>query len=350
MPRGLGRQPRGYIIVNGTKVPCVRLDVTQSRSQDPDIFNAEIAIGAAGLGLNFWADASSLPVEVMMSNDIGAGAVKMFGGSADGVFIQLLKRTVLINGRGKEKALIDTKVQQKYLNQTPDQIVKKEAQKVGLKVDMDEIKDKAGKIWQLDWNKFFHNHSLWTGISNLADNFGMNAYATNGTLYFKNLNEQLNAYEIKYEENTTTHPSNVIDLQLAHDLVVAQGVSVDLKSWDNKAKKVVSALSGSQGSGSLNYLFTVPGLTQEQAQTIADKKQAEASAHEMVISAEMPGDTAMDARLDAKVSGTGTSFDKTFETLAVQHRISVHEDFRMTIYAKTGGSGGDSGGGSGESQ
>lgn len=338
------RQPRAYLMISGKSVPCISVDVTQTRDQNIDGFYAEIAIGAGGLGLGFWADSKSIKVQVMMSNDIGSGAVQMFDGSAESVLINLLKRTVVINGRGTGKELLDTKVQTKYLNQTPDEIVKKEAQKVGLNVDMDQIQDKAGKIWQLDWNKFFHNHSIWTGINNLADNFGMNAYITNGTLHFKNLNEKLNTYAIKYTENNVTHPSNVVDLQLGHNLVVAEGVSTSVTSWDNKAKKVVSATSGDAAGEDtgLDYSYTAPGLTQEQAQTISDKKQADVTAHEMVILAEMPGDTAMNARVDAAVSGTGTSFDRTFETQAVQHRMSVHEGYRMTIQAKTPGGAGSS--------
>lgn len=356
------RQPRAYLIVSGQQIPVISAEVTLSRTKKSDSFHAVVAIGGPAPDIGYWSGQTQIAAQVMFSNDIGQDTT-LFDGFVDNLSIGLLNRTATVSGRDKSQKLVDTKVQKQYLNKKPDDIIKQEAQKAGLQTQMTSFQDKAGKLWQIDWNKFFQDNSIWTGINNLADHFGFNAYVTQGTLYVQPFNENLPPYPINYTPPTAGGMSsgNFIDLTLTRNLPIAQGASVNVQSWDNKKKKVISGQAGQGGasggssnddssSGPLSFLMSIPGLQKEQATRIANKRYAEVTSHEMTIALDMPGDTGLTARTSIQLSGTGSAFDTSYDTQSVEHRMSLSEGYRMYVQARIPGkdsSGGDSGGGGG---
>ncbi len=320
------RQPRAY--VNG--LPVLSVEVSQSRTKNTDTFHAELPMSLGG-----W-DGEDIAVQVTMSND-GPGGVQMFDGFVDSVEADFAKRVYRISGRDKGAKLIDKKDRKKFLNKKPGEVVQQLAGEAGLSVDMDEIGDKAGKIYQIDWNAFQHDHSHWSMINRLADLFGMNAYVTNGTLYFKNMTEEVPTFPVFYVPPTPASyaQGSFIDLKCRRNLVVSKGAKVTVKSWNHKLKKVITSTKGSKGP---EYKHHHPGLTQAQADKIAAKKLRENSAHGKSITLDMPGNTGLNARMNISISGTGSIYDDTYEITTVQYRMSFTEGFRMTVSAKSKGS------------
>ena len=110
-----------------------------------------------------------------------------------------------------------------------------------------------------------------------------------------------------------------------------------VRSWNSKDKKVIKSekeLSGS-GEGELLYEYRVPGLNQEQADKIAEKRLAENTRHEISIEVSAPGDTSIDVRMKLQLSGTGTAFDQSYSIDTIEHAISFDGGYRMNIRGKS---------------
>ena len=332
-------QPKAYVVVNGQQYGVSAVEVRQSRTKNSDTFWCEIPLPLIGD-----VTGTDVAVQVYMGND-GVADTLMFDGYVDRVVINFEKQMVQLDGRDKVKKLIDKKSRKGFLNQTPDQVVKTLASNGGLSVQSDGISTKAGKIYKQDHNAFLHDVSDWSMICRLADHFGLSAYATLGTIYLKTMPESLPVFTINYAPPTpgSYASGNFIQMTGTHNLIIGGGAKVNVNSWNHKQKKKVTA-SSSSGSGPTYDYSAHPGLTQDQASLIAKKRLYENTAPGRTVSLTVPGDVTMNARMDVQITGTGTSFDDTFETQGVEFRMDCgsggdgnSEGFLMSISAKSKG-------------
>lgn len=331
------RQPNAQVLLNGTPIEKMEATVTQSKTKQSDTFKATTALSIlpADLGLSFWASTDAVPAQVLIST--GSGYTKLFDGMVDAVDIDLAAGTIQFSGRDKAADLIDKTSAEKFQNKTPDKIVKEIAGRHGIDVDADALSEKAGKIYQIDWNKITNRTSEWTVINHIADLHGMVAYITGGKLYFKPLNETLDPFKITYRPPTANQPAdgNFVRLKIRRNLILTKPVKVSVKSWNHKQKKVISSDKEVGGSGTpLIYNFNAPGLTQEQADKIAQKRLDENTSHENTLEIEVPGDPSMNARRSVELSGTNSGFDQSYEAQSVEHNVSADGGYTMTISTK----------------
>ena len=303
------RQPQAFVVINGADYPVTSVEVMQARTKNSDTFWCEIPLRIIGD-----VTGKDISAQVFMSND-GVADTLMFDGYVDHVDLSFDHQMVTLSGRDKIKKLIDKKSRRVFLNQGPDDIVQTLASDGGMSVDSDGLSSKAGKIYKQDYNAFLHDASDWSMICALADQFGLSAYATLGTIYIKQLPESLPVFQIQYVPPSSGNyaDGNFISLHGSHNLVVNAGATVNVNSWNHKAKKKISA-SSSSGSGPTYDYSAHPGLTQDQATNIAKKRLYENTAPGRIFTATMPGDIGMNVRLDTQITGTGTSFDDTFDT------------------------------------
>lgn len=81
------------------------------------------------------------------------------------------------------------------------------------------------------------------------------------------------------------------------------------------------------------------GLTQQQAESRAQRLQQLTEEKEKYCIVQAPGDVTVRATSDLSLSGTGTAFDTTYKIETVEHRFSVSEGYTMTVTAKNSSSG-----------
>lgn len=336
------RQPQAYVVINGAQYPVTSVEVMQSRTKNSDTFWCEIPLELIGD-----VTGKDVTAQVYMGNDQVADTL-MFDGYVDNVSISFDHQVVTLNGRDKIKKMIDKKSRQGFLNKKPDDIVNQLAGSAGLSVNSDGLSSKAGKIYKQDFNAFLHDISDWSMVCKLADQFGLSAYATLGTIYIKQMPESLPVYQINYVPPTSGNyaDGDFISLHCTHNLIVDGGATVNVHSWNHKSKKKISATSSS-GSGPTYDYSATPGLTQDQAQNIAKKRLYENTAPGRTVSLTVPGDVTMNVRTDVQITGTGTSFDDTFETESVEFRMDCGsgesgdtEGFVMSLSAKAKGKSG----------
>jgi len=323
-------------LAGGNPMPFTEFTVTQTRTKKGDTFSAKSAITA--VDLKWWLTTSPIPIVITING------TQIFTGNVDHADMDFASREFSISGRDTGAALVDSQTSEKFLNQTPTQVVQTIASRHGLSVVSDTPSGNAGKILSADFDAISHRFSEWTFINKIAEHFGMVAYITNGTLYFKNYDETLPAYQIKYVAPTPSsyESGTFIELKASRSLVLGRPVKVNVNSHNHRQKKVVSAsMTSSGGQGvPLIYNRTIHGLSQDQANTIAKAKLAEVQSHELTIDKlEFPGDESVNARMSFVLSGTGTPLDQSYDAKSIEHRVSMTEGYRtgVSIKNKKGG-------------
>lgn len=334
------RQPRAFIIVNGTTMNCTSVDVQMSKTHKSDTFHCEIPFGALPPEMDeaWWSEAGDVSVQVQFQTDDFSGATQVFDGKVDKVGHDFTQRILSVQGRDKAAALIDTKSSEKFNNQTPDQIVKQIAGRHGISVDADAVASRAGKIFQIDYAKLTGDETEWNVITQLADLSGMVAYITGGKLYFKPVDEQLPVLDVVYVPPTPESftQGNFMTLKTSRNVILGRPVNVKVQSWNHKEGKAYeSQASDPTGAGDpLNYNYELPGLTGDQAQKLAEKRLAENTSHELMFELTMPGDPTVTPRFMMQLSGTGTAYDQQHEITSIEHSMSQQGGYRMTVSAK----------------
>lgn len=334
------QQPRAVVIVNGTSLTPLNVEVHMSKTQKSDTFHCEIPFKAlpASMDIDWWSTATDISVQVQIAADTTKGFVQAFDGTVDQVQHDFAQRCIQVQGRDKTAALIDSQSTEKFNNQTPDEVVKIIAGRHGISVDADSVSSKAGKIFQFDYAKLTQRASEWTVIQRLADHFGMVAYATGGKLYFKSYPETLPVLNVTYRNPTAFSPAdaNFMRLTTVRNLILGRPVKVKVRSWNHKEKKLYENEQDATGAGDpLIYNYQEPSLTGDQVERIAKKRLAENTSHELSFELEMPGDPTVTPRFMMQLSGTDTAYDQQHEIKSVEHRIDFSGGYKMTVSAKS---------------
>jgi len=329
------------LIASGSQIPIISFSVKQSKTKSGDTFRAETAFDAVPGGVGFFVAATNIDAQIIVNG------TKIFDGVVDHSDYDWTNRVVTVTGRDKASALVDKTTSQKFLNKQPDEIVQAMASAHGISADVDSPGGKAGTQFTADLAKITHRGSEWSAVNELAELFGMTAYMTVGTLYFKNVPESLPVYQITYTPPTPgPATANAVILKTSRNHILGRPIKTNVHSHNHKKKTVLTHTISQAGSGEplvYNHV-TRPGLTQDQVQRIATKKHADVVAHELSLDGlEIPGDETLNARFMVALSGTGTAFDQQYAVSDVEHVGSSSEGYVTKITCKNKKSGGGGG-------
>jgi hypothetical protein len=89
--------------------------------------------------------------------------------------------------------------------------------------------------------------------------------------------------------------------------------------------------------GTQNY-SKEPGLTSEQNARAAKVRLAQSQHHKYMAEISMRGDSRMNPTLTTTITGTQSKFDRTYQTMAVVHRMSASGGYSMEITGMSDGS------------
>lgn len=321
-----------FLSANGSQTPLMSFSVHQSKTKHGDTFKADSAFDMLSQGVAWWTTQKNIDVQIIVNG------TKIFDGVIDHTDYDWSQCKIDFSGRDKGSALMDKTTSQKFLNQTPSQIVQTMAGAAGVSSNVDTPGGMAGTIYTTDMAKITNRGSQWSAVNELADLFGMNTYMTGGTLYFKNSPESLPLYPINYTRQAPGVPtSNAVILKTSRNHILGRPVTTNVHSHNHKKKTVVTATVNKSGSGApliYNHV-TRPGLTQDQATRIANKKHAEVTQHEYVLDGlEIPGDEALTPLFMVSLSGTGTAFDQTYAIASVDHEGKYDGGYTCKIDCK----------------
>ena len=179
---------------------------------------------------------------------------QLFIGNVDHCDVDFEASTFAISGRDKGAAMIDAQTSEKFLNQTPIQIVNTIAARHGIPVVSDPLPADAGKMFSTDFNSISNRGSEWSFINDLAEQYGMIAYITNGTLYFKAFNETLPTFQINYAAPSVSglRTGNFIKLKASRSLILGRKTTVNVRSHHHRHGQVFTGTAQSSEASTQN--------------------------------------------------------------------------------------------------
>ena len=88
------------------------------------------------------------------------------------------------------------------------------------------------------------------------------------------------------------------------------------------------------GGKAQTYSYSVPNLSRDQAQKLAQATAEDITRHERILTASLPGDNLLTTRCMIDLIGTGTAWDQKYYPDTVTRRLSFEEGYRMEVRAK----------------
>ena len=342
---GTLRHPRGFLVVSGARVEVLSLEVHLSREAKSDSFHAQLAMSGLpdGADTAFWCDTPEIDVSVLIGTD-GADTT-IFAGQISDVRPNWFRRTIDITGHDKSKPMTERRsLSEAFKNKKGREIVEEVAKRHGLKVELSGETAKAGRLYDIDTVHHPRDLTDWDLVNYLADAEGLTVAVDGDTLHLGPEGEDdVPTIDITYEAPT---PSSIargtfMALSGVHNKALTKKTTVKVRSHDHRTGKQVTGTktlaaatgAGKDGDGIL-YEFNAPGLKQDRASRVAEKRLRRRAKQERQISFEIPGEPRLRARMRANLTGTGTSFDQPYDIESVEHRLNEEEGYRCVGTAK----------------
>lgn len=337
------RQPRGLVKVNGAVVTgWTEFEAEQNEFYSPDTFRVSFAMSDLPKenGAAWFAAQGRLEVELFVGfpadpDHYSPGELtSIFFGVADEPSFEWDVLTIEITGRDLTADLIDHKTSEKYVNSTASQVATKLAQKYGLKPVVAATQTKVGRYYTRDLVNLQDDRTEWDLLTFLAREEGFAVYVKGRELHFEPKTAgKGEPYLIRYTPASADGPPtlNGVRLTTSRALTVARDIEVTVTSHNSKKKlsfKAVSRRSKTQkgpgAAGSVQkYSYSIPGLTQDQAQKRADQIRDELAKHEMKLRLEGPADNLLWITDAILLEGTGTAFDQTYFPQSIIRRLKA---------------------------
>lgn len=338
------RRPRGYLKVNGGRVEVVSLEIHLGREAKSNTLHAEFPMTGlpSGLDTAFWAGAEGIEITAFIGED---GGEPLFSGKATSVRCNWVTRVIDVEANDKSKGMMERKsLSESFKNKKGKDVIEEVAKRHGLKVKSRGDTQKAGRNYDIDTVHHPRDLTDWDLINYLADAEGLTVTLEGDTLHLEAEGEDdVPTLDIEYTEPTPRDfaTGNFIALAGVHNKDLTGKVKVSVKSFDHKTSKVVEGKKtlakatgqGKDGDG-ITYEYQAPGLKQDRASRIAEKRLRRATKQERSITITMPGDTRVRARMRTNLRGTGTAFDQPYDNESAEHRLNEEEGYRCVITAK----------------
>lgn len=337
------RQPRLRLVANGVRIDgVVSADLTSNNHYAADRFRAVVALGS-GAG---WTEAPDLYCELQISIDAGRSWTSLVQGSVDTIEINPVGGTIRIAGRDLAAALIETRTQETFANQTSSEIATILAGRHGLTADVQATTTPVGRYWQLEHDRitldqFSSTISEWDLLTALAQHEGFNVWVSGTTLHFRERSTDGHLAFVLRPVATPAGGANVTELRLERSLTLAGDIEVVVKSWNSRQQDAFVQTARAQREHGAKtkrrpqrYVYVVPNLTPDDALKLAQRRLVELTRHERVVDAEMPGELDLAPRMMIAVDGTGTGFDQIYWIDEIERSVHVDQGFSQRLRAR----------------
>ena len=267
---------------------------------------------------------------------LGGPPTSLLQGEADTIRMDVLNRTVEVDGRDLTARLLDARTQETFSNQTASEIAETLASRHNLTPNVTATSTLAGRYYssehdRLTLGQFSRTTTEWDLLTFLAAREGFEAYVAGQTLTFGPLGSGASTL--------TLTPGLCLSLTLEHTLTLARDIEVTVKSWNTRQQSAFSQTAKSTGQGRRGgtpqrIVVVRPNLTPNDALQLATRILADLSAHERLVHAELPGEVALTPRTQVLLSGTQTDFDQLYHVAELDRHFSVEHGFTERIRLK----------------
>lgn len=356
------RRPRAIVMLNDIQVKFYDLTLTTTTFYLADSFRVEMPTNGqdTDLDFNYWASADNFTFKIYIGFPPNPDSYTtsdldlLLVGDADNMELDPGSSRIMFSGRDYTSKFIDNKTTEKFANQTASQIVTMFAQQQGLTPQVTATSTPVGTYYSQQQVLLSSQISQWDLMTFLAQQENFVLFVQNENLIFEprptTTNVQ-NPYVIQYQVPSTAGASptiNVMSLGLNRSMTIAQDASVTVRvpfgTKTGQAFSVTATSTHRQRTNLSNlpkpskkvqkYVYSKPGLTQQQALEFAQQRLAEITSHEVRLVASAPGDNTLMKDSLIQLKGTGTSFDQYYYADQVIRHFSFELGYNMDISAK----------------
>lgn len=323
--------------VNGSNLPIISGQASCTATKKSATFSATIPLSYAGARstLAFLGDNTT---SILVSTR--GQQVALITGEIDNVEFDYIGRTISISGRDASAKLHKTKSSEKFVNQTPAQVIQTIASRVGLSAAVDAIALQAGRYINTDWVKLTDGVSYASVLHKLCEFMGAHWWVTGSALNVKSTQSAVSPYRINFSDANGV-VSDALQLRVRRNVQAGKPISVTVKSWNPRQAKAFVGSSTVGGNGTTqNYVYHLPNVSQDHANQHAKAKASDHARHELEVSAELVGDPSIDVSQPLQL--IGTEFAQTFKMDSVSHSFGM-AGHTMQISAKSAAQGRSSG-------
>jgi len=328
------------LYLNGKKIEgLMRASITCNNYFSCDCFSITVAAGAGcGESLDQLMTLASGPVELRAGPADDCDAATLIYGTADRAVIDPVVGVFSAEGRDLSAALIDSYVQQDFVNQTASEVVATIAAQYGILAEVIPTFDNIGRYFadgytRLSLGDFSRYRSNWDLIVQLAREQNFDVYMAGPTLYF-------GPSICVAADPVQVNLCDVISMQFQQNMRLNTPLGVAVQTWDSQqatasrgvASSAIAAVTSATGSGT-SYLFTQPNLTAEQADAKAAMYIREVCRLGSQIRIQMPWNLNINPRRIISVAGSGTSFDGWYTVDFVERLFSTTSGAIQSVLA-----------------
>lgn len=352
--------PRGLAFANGVKLSGVdSFSVDNNGFFQADTFRLGLVLSAQPkeMDLAWWSEQTSIQVELLAGypaepdNFSRADLTSHIIGYADDIEIDPIGDTITLVGRDLTSKLLDAKRSITFQEATSSSIVARIAAEVGLKSQVTSTKAPTGTFYQIMHRLVNSNVTYWEIVTKLAQLEQFLAYVQGDVLHFEpRVQEGVEPFELKFEAAPVAGgfiQANTQSISLSRNLTVARDINVTVLSWNAKAKREIKAMAHKARIRNKNtagvaksdqppqeYIRSIPGLSQDQAQAQANALLLQLSQHEMNLSFSLPADDRLTARRPIRLTGTNSKFDQLYFPSSVVRSFSFGGGYTISGSAK----------------
>jgi phage protein D len=339
------RAPRLRLLADGVDVPgVVEAEVVSNNHYAADRFRVAVALGATPAAV--WAAGADVLADVQASLDGGLSWTSLVQGAVDRVEIDPLARMVWLDGRDLTASLIEARTQETFSNRTSSEIAGLLAARHGLSADVQATATLVGRYWQMEHDRitldqFGRAITEWDLLVTLAQHEGFDVWVSGTTLHFRAPADNARAVGVLRMAGAG---ANVTSLRLERALTLARDIEVTVKSWNARQQTAFTQTARAQrGAGGAKagarrapqrYVYVVPNLSPDEALKLAQRRLAELTRHERVITAEMPGELALQPRMQVALQGSFTEFDQIYWIDEIERHVHVTSGFTQRLRAR----------------
>lgn len=346
------RQPRAIVMINNIRVLYLNIEVVTTTFYRADEFHVVIPLAGQPAQLTTAYLLTTVPMRVQIyigfpadpNNFTPADLKLMITGNIDKLELDPCNRTATFSGRDLTSLFIDNKTYSKYSNQTSSTIVSNLAKQAGLTPVVTPTKTLAGTYYANQNTLLTKETTQWDLMCFLAQQEGFVIYVVGTELFFRELPAQSQTpFILQYQAPSSPGGSpifNGMSLQINRSLTLAQNILVKIRvPFNPQTGKAFTVHANAQhphsnGEGFQTYTFSYPGLTKAQALAKAQQIANDISLHEIILTAELPGDITLQKDSLIQLKGVDASVNQLYYTDNVVRKIDVNMGFYMTIQAK----------------
>lgn len=360
------RHPRGIVnvIINGTagsistSMPFISWDVDSNSNYRADTFRTELPLSAMpkGFDANWWSWQQEIYVEIFggiptdPENFTDIDLTSHIYGKVDDIEHDLVRNLIVLTGRDMTASLLDTLTNEKWQNMTAVMILAAIASAHNMTINITEATasntKKLGSYFNNEFAVISRLRNDWDLLCWIAQQEQMTVYVRGTVIYYQPLpdpkkTDLIYSLEYRLPNNDCAVPeSDAIDIRFSRNLTLARDVIVKVKSWtlDNITKPFIAQSHKKHAAGSPGkpqvYEYSFPNLSPDAARAKADALAKEITAHEIRMTAVLPGDEVLDVNTIVRVSGTGTKYDQDYYPDSIRRSLSFEGGYSMQLMAK----------------